>query len=139
MDKILKHVDVKDGSVSDSESTLSDKLVFDFEKLMSLFDDRSFVVEMVGEFAAKLPTYQSELRSSYQQQDAEQAYQIAHKLKGAAGTLGAGRIHEVADQLQLSAHDGQLEQIQNHLKEIELEFEKFYKAIGCHGIVARQS
>ena len=137
MDKILKHVDVQDEP--GTESTLSETLVFDFQKLMRLFDDRSFIVEMVEEFASMLPAYRTDLQSCFEQQDAERAYQIAHKLKGAAGTLSANRIHRVADQLQLSVRDGQLEQIQNQLAEIELEFERFQRAIGDHGIVARQS
>ena len=138
MDKILKHVDVNDKAESGSEATTADRLVFDIDKLLELFDDRSFVTEMVQEFASTLPAYQTDLQSCCDQQDAERAYQVAHRLKGAAGTLAADRIHQVADQIQTSAHDGQLEQIQNQLKEIELEFENFQRAIGSHGIVARQ-
>ena len=136
MDKILKHVNVETESRSNDAS--ADNLVFNYDNLLELFDDPTFIGEMVEEFASTLPAYQSDLQNSIDQQDAESAYQIAHKLVGASGTLSADRINQVANQIQSSARNGQLEQIQDQLKEMATEFEEFQREIDSRGIVAQQ-
>ena len=138
MNKIAKHAPVAAEDKS-HEPVTEEKVIVDFEKLLALFDDRSFVLEMLEEFASTFPQYESGLQECCDQHDATRAYQLAHKLKGAAATLSADRIHQIAVQMESSAEDGQLQQIQEQLQEIEQEFEGFQCSVREQSLAAAKS
>ena len=66
--------------------------------------------------------------SSGEPKDAEELREEAHALKGAAGNVGAMRLHHLSLHLEKAARDGQLGGIEPMLAALEQEFEAFMRA-----------
>jgi HPt (histidine-containing phosphotransfer) domain-containing protein len=69
------------------------------------------------------------LRKHLEDCDAPSARRQAHKLKGAAATLSAGALREVAFQAEQAALAGQLNKLAELLPAMESEFERVKAAL----------
>ena len=103
--------------------------VFDIEKLLSQINDRVFVMEIAEEFAETLPMHRATLENCLQQQDAENTFKVAHRLKGSAGTVKAERISKLATELESTARQGQLDNLEKQIEEMLQEFDNFTNAV----------
>jgi PAS domain S-box-containing protein len=65
----------------------------------------------------------AKLRERHAAGDADETRRIAHSLKGAAGTLGANEVRELAAELELAIRDGaareQIERLSSHLEQTQ--------------------
>jgi CheY-like chemotaxis protein len=102
--------------------------VFNIEKLLEQIGDRSFALDLARQFADSFSDYQDDLEKSVSLQDSEQAFQVAHRIKGVAGMVHANRIKGVAKKIESTVRDGQLELLQTQVEEILQEFESFENA-----------
>lgn len=105
--------------------------VFDIEELTNLFDDRVFALEIAGHFASIVPEYRAELKACLTQQNVKQTLCLVHRLKESAATVKAGRIANIASEIESSAQDNQnqLERIQKQLSKLLSEFDSFVNAL----------
>ena len=63
--------------------------------------------------------------NGYDQNDAEKAFKLGHRLKGTAGTVQATRIKNSATELESAARNGQIEDLENQISKVLSELESF--------------
>jgi two-component system sensor histidine kinase/response regulator len=82
------------------------------------------VGRLVDAFLASAPADLAELRSAIQRGDATAVDHVAHRLKGAAGTLGSTGMVEVCQELEALARAGRLPPADDLLWRVEQEFDR---------------
>jgi len=112
-----------------TDSTQSGAPIFDIEQLANQFDDRVFALEIASHFVSTFPEYRTELAECLNHQNAKQTLSLAHRLKGSAATVKADRINSLAFEMESTARDSQLEQVQAQVSELLSEFENFAIAL----------
>ena len=80
-------------------------------------DDPEFL-EIVSSFVIRLRDRVAELEAAWDRRDLPEVAQIAHWLRGAAGTMGFGHFTEPSTTLMRLVHNEQLDQIDDVLAEI---------------------
>jgi PAS domain S-box-containing protein len=99
--------------------------VFDRAALLKrLAGNLGLAERLVKAFIDDTPSQLGMLRKQLEDGDSESARRQAHKLKGAAATLSAGVLREVAFQAEQAAMAGQLSQLAELLPTMEGEFER---------------
>ncbi len=85
--------------------------VLDFEKLLLTFDnDAAFVKELITTYLKQsTPELMSMLRQAIQESDPALLEEAAHRLKGAAGTVGASQIYVIASVLEESGKEQRMQ------------------------------
>jgi PAS domain S-box-containing protein len=93
-------------------------------------NNNGLFLEMLELFVGRIPTIQKEFEASLASQDRSAIERQAHDLKGLAGNFRATHLAELAAQLENSAPDDDLDNIQFLLDQIGAEFiglEVFYQ------------
>jgi HPt (histidine-containing phosphotransfer) domain-containing protein len=104
---------------------LGSDVVFDEPSLLKrVGGNRALMQRLVKEFLGDTPSQLSILRKHLEDGDAPSARRQAHKVKGAAATLSAGALREVAYQAEQAAMANQLDRLAALLPAIESEFER---------------
>jgi CheY-like chemotaxis protein/HPt (histidine-containing phosphotransfer) domain-containing protein/anti-sigma regulatory factor (Ser/Thr protein kinase) len=88
-----------------------------------------FLTEVIDTFFADAPTLLATLRSSLDQEDAEELRRAAHTLKSNGATLGAGEFSELCRTLEQRAKDGELSGASELVDRIEDEYELLHDAL----------
>jgi CheY-like chemotaxis protein/HPt (histidine-containing phosphotransfer) domain-containing protein len=99
--------------------------IFDIDKLESQFNDRQFALDIAEQFVETLPEFKADLEDCRDQNDAEKAFKLGHRLKGTAGTVQATRIKNSATELESAARNGQIEDLENQISKVLSELESF--------------
>jgi CheY-like chemotaxis protein/HPt (histidine-containing phosphotransfer) domain-containing protein len=84
----------------------------------------ALVGRLVDAFLASAPADLAELRAAIQRGDATAVHHVAHRLKGAAGTLGSTGMVEVCQELEALARAGRLPPADDLLWRVEQEFDR---------------
>jgi len=79
------------------------------ERLEQVLEDPAAVAELVELMIEQTPRMLKQLREAIHELDAEAAFQIAHRIKGSAGTVGAVGIAGICGELEAAARAGELE------------------------------
>jgi PAS domain S-box-containing protein len=109
---------------------LGSDVVFDEPSLLKrVGGNKALMQRLVKEFLGDTPSQLSILRKHLEDGDAPSARRQAHKVKGAAATLSAGALREVAYQAEQAAMANQLERLAELLPAIESEFERVKAAL----------
>ena len=104
--------------------------VFDRAALLKrLAGNKGLAERLVNLFIGETPSQLCLLRKHLEDADAPSARRQAHKLKGAAATLSAGALREVAFQAEQASKAGQLNQVAKLLPAMECEFERVKAAL----------
>jgi len=99
--------------------------VFDRASLMKRLSGNEVLAQrLITEFLGDTPSQLLILRNLLEAGDTPGARRQAHKLKGAAATLSAGALREVAFQAEQAAMAGQLEKLGDLLATMEGEFDR---------------
>ncbi|PKF62284.1 aerobic respiration two-component sensor histidine kinase ArcB [Psychromonas sp. psych-6C06] len=107
--QMLKHFFTDDSPQSDrpplAEKTIQEdakEAVFDTPMLTELlaFIPRSVMLDNIALFAKMMPDYMQVLESNMVAKDKERIVSEAHKMKGAAGSVGLKRIQQLAQKVQ---------------------------------------
>ena len=130
IDSFLDKVHTHAAPSPETQVTTLDKIrpntpIFDQDELVSQFNDHAFAIKIASEFAELLPGYQVDLQKSLEEQDVANTISVAHRLKGSAGTVKAERIHSLASEMESTARDGQLDQLETQTLEMLQEFKSF--------------
>ena len=84
-----------------------------------MMDDNELARKIVRSFLVELPKQVTALRSAIQAADCPKTVQLAHRLKGAAGTLGGELLQRLAAQMELAGRAGEGEKLGQFLPELE--------------------
>jgi PAS domain S-box-containing protein len=92
-----------------------------------------FLAEVVDAFLADAPTLLATLRSSLEEDDADDLRRAAHTLKSNGSTFGAGEFSELCRELELLAKSGELEGASELVDRIEREYGPLREALAALG------
>jgi len=93
--------------------------------------DRGLVDKFVGMFVLLVDETLPELEKSIADRDGEMVRATLHTLKGAAGNVGADRMHDLAVELHLLVKKGDVGCITDGVSILRREFEQFKEAAGA--------
>jgi CheY-like chemotaxis protein len=80
-------------------------------------------------FLDRIPVDLADLRAALDQGDAARVTRIAHRLKGAAGTVGSSGMVILCEQLEVLVHAGPTASAGNLLSHLEQEFDRVIRAL----------
>lgn len=101
-----------------------DKIINLDEVLPRFVDDKDFYFEMLEEFLYKGDGLIENIQNAIQQEDAKNVNFLAHSLKGMAANLGAKRLAEIAQQLEMEGKNGNLGTSLEKISDLRNEIEK---------------
>jgi HPt (histidine-containing phosphotransfer) domain-containing protein len=97
-----------------------DPIVLDLEALkVRCLGNLSLVERVLAKFAGQLDADLVELERAIQSHDATQAAQVAHRIKGSAGSIAARNLYENASRTEMRALDMQLAELPRELKRMQ--------------------
>lgn len=85
-------------------------------------EDTDFMIELVDLFLDDMPEQLEWLRKAVEQADSDSTAKAAHRIKGAAGNVGADRLSQICGELEESSREAQAAPSPATLAEIELEW-----------------
>jgi CheY-like chemotaxis protein/HPt (histidine-containing phosphotransfer) domain-containing protein len=91
--------------------------------------DAELLAELVELFVDDAPSRISALRDAFEKDDAEAVERIAHTLKGSCGNMGALRLAEICENLQVIGHSGDLSEASELIEQLEAEFGRVRQAL----------
>ena len=91
--------------------------------------DQELLEAVVAAFVEDLPVQLAALRDAVAAADTGAAAQQAHKIKGAAGNLGAGPVSLAAAQLEQAGRSARTEQLAALLADLEHQSERLLQAL----------
>ncbi|MEI6127140.1 MAG: response regulator, partial [Pseudomonadota bacterium] len=105
----------------------------------AVFDRASFLGRLMGDeelaviigkgFLDDMPIQIEKLAAAVNAEDAHQAEQQAHRIKGAAANVGGEALRETASKMEQAGKDGNLEALRTLLPELETRFGELRKAM----------
>jgi len=105
--------------VDTAVSPAADSAIFDHFSLLALVDgDRALATALVNGFLTDMPERITELEETFAAGDYPAAALLAHSIKGAAATIAAGALKEVAAATEHQLRDGDLEEASSGVKKM---------------------
>ncbi len=92
--------------------------------LQRMGGDRELLVEVADLFLEGWPEQRAALRDAVEVADARTVFQVGHRVKGAAGNLGARALFRVAERLEKKGADGRLDEIAPDVEAVETAVER---------------
>ncbi len=80
--------------------------------------------EIIDEFVVRFDEQLTALRSAWRRDDLKQIAEIAHWIKGSAGTVGFGEFTEPAAALETAAELAQRDVVENRISQLEALFRR---------------
>jgi len=109
------------------EETMVD---FDRQFLLEQLDgDEEVVKEILNLYLEKTPEQISAVSEAVMKKDASLIRSSAHSLKGSSGNVGAVKLSQTAQKMEMIGKEGDLSQAEGLMKEIEENFRGFRGAI----------
>jgi len=104
--------------------------VFDHADLLArLMDDAAFARKISEQFLGDIPRQLDQLKASIADGRTEEAGGHAHRIKGAAATVGGPAMSEVAKELEQAGKAGRLDTLRSRLPALEAEFQRLRDAM----------
>jgi len=94
-------------------------------------EDSDFMIELVDLFLDDMPEQLDCLRTAIEQADSDSTAKAAHRIKGAAGNVGADRLSQICGELEQSSRVAEAAPSQAALAEIELEWGRVRDGFGA--------
>jgi HPt (histidine-containing phosphotransfer) domain-containing protein len=107
---------------SDQNADLSDQTALDLEALKSrCLGNLALVERVLAKFTGQLDADLNELERAIETHNADQAAQLAHRIKGTAGNVAAQQLYETASRAEQRARNQQLAELPNDLERMRSE------------------
>ncbi|MFP4460248.1 MAG: PAS domain S-box protein [Candidatus Zixiibacteriota bacterium] len=104
--------------------------IIDMQGLHSrLMGRKKLAIKILKLFASKLPEYIEELIEAFNDNDQNKIERISHTIKGSASNVSAMRIFKIAKDINVSAKENSLENVDEKISEIQNEAEKLYQKV----------
>ena len=114
----------------DTSPTCGSEMIFDEEEFVERMQgDIELISELIGIFRQTAPDLLQALREAIQLEDTEELCKAAHRLRGAAGTIGASIVQREAHSLELIGKKGHLAEARVKLPCLEQMFEELWPAL----------
>ncbi|HLC17073.1 MAG TPA: Hpt domain-containing protein, partial [Thermodesulfovibrionia bacterium] len=97
--------------------------------LKNIGDDFIFFKELLSSFAEQLPCYFEELESAFKAKDHNALKEAAHKVKGAALSIGGETIADCVIKIEKLANSGNTDGVETLITSFKKESEKFMKEV----------
>jgi CheY-like chemotaxis protein len=123
--KCARPVTRADGGTEKADVNLDDAALRNLRDL----GGEDFLAEVIDAFLADAPALIATLRSSLEQQNAEELRRAAHTLKSNGATLGAEPFSELCRAVEQQAKAGSLEGLSQLVERIEHEFPPLREAL----------
>ncbi|WP_084407314.1 aerobic respiration two-component sensor histidine kinase ArcB [Aestuariibacter salexigens] len=96
--------------------------ILDIDMLQMLVDNigEDMVRTSVGVFKEKIPDYMDILQSNLSANDKDEVCSQAHKIKGAAGSVGLSRVQRIANQIQQGDHPAWWQNVHDWVEELNM-------------------
>lgn len=94
-------------------------------------EDTDFMIELVDLFLDDMPEQLEWLRKAVEQADSDSTAKAAHRIKGAAGNVGADRLSQICGELEQTSRATEAAPSQAALAEIELEWVRVREDFGA--------
>jgi len=105
--------------------------VFDYEEMSArLMGDSDLIATVVSAFVDDMPMQIAQLNEAVADDDVEQAYAQAYKIKGAAANLGGVALSEQAKILETAGRAGDLDSIRQGVGALERRFAELKEQMG---------
>ena len=99
-----------------------ERIVFDRARYLDrMMGDEKLARTIAASFLADLPAQVAALRDSVQRNDCRRTGELAHRLKGAAGTVSGVALKELADELEKLARENQPAALQSLLPRLDTD------------------
>ncbi|MDF2740127.1 MAG: hybrid signal transduction histidine kinase [Actinomycetia bacterium] len=109
--------------------------------LHAIGNGAALVGELIECFVVGIPVDLADLRAAVHHRDAVGVARIAHRLRGAAGTIGSSGMASLCEQLEVRARTGALPVAGDLLALLEQEFDRVIRALKAvvpgHGVEER--
>ncbi|MBU3021445.1 aerobic respiration two-component sensor histidine kinase ArcB [Aestuariibacter sp. A3R04] len=114
------HTEVEKKPKSDNSKALSN--ILDMELLQMLVDTigEDMVRASVKVFQEKMPEYMEILQLSLSADEKSEVCSQAHKIKGAAGSVGLARVQRIANQIQQGDHPAWWQNVHDWVEELQM-------------------
>jgi CheY-like chemotaxis protein/HPt (histidine-containing phosphotransfer) domain-containing protein len=89
----------------------------------------ALVGRLLDSFLARIPVDLADLRTAFDHGDAARALRVAHRLKGAAATVGSSGMVSLCERLELGARGGTVPPADDLLPLLEQEFDRVIRAL----------
>jgi len=119
------------GSRASTTVVLDEAVLADLREYQSP-GEPDFVTELIGIFGEDLTSRLAQISAGLQAGDAKRVREAAHALKGASGELGARRMREICERLELSAAQGSIADAPAMARELEDEAVQVRAALAIH-------
>ena len=91
---------------------------------MNVFENDPELREIIDEFVVRFDEQLTALRSAWRRDDLSRIAEIAHWIKGSAGTVGFGAFTEPAAALETAAELAQRDVVENRISQLEALFRR---------------
>jgi len=120
-----------DGEVERPEPTKTLSNILDMDLLQMLVDTigDEMVRASVKVFQEKMPEYMEILQLSLSADEKSEVCSQAHKIKGAAGSVGLARVQRIANQIQQGDHTTWWENVHDWVEELQMAVQHDMKAL----------
>ena len=132
LEKWLMTLEGDDTQSSDdiSEEVISSLTVFDREALLTqMMDDEELLQIVIATFLEDLPRQMVDLKNSVSQDNAATVGSQAHKMKGAAATVGGMALRSVASQMEEAGKAGDMIKLKELIPDLDFESDRLIKAM----------
>ncbi len=118
--------DEKEVTITQTVPIQERESVLDIELLTMLTDTigPEMIVTSVGVLKEKMPEYMEILLTSLSAEEKGEVCSQAHKIKGAAGSVGMSRVQKTANKIQQGDHPAWWQNIQDWVEELQFAYEK---------------
>nr|WP_136251848.1 aerobic respiration two-component sensor histidine kinase ArcB [Ningiella ruwaisensis] len=105
--------------------------VLDAELLQTLIETigDDMVRASLGVFQEKIPEYMEVMKVALAAQDKDEVCSQAHKIKGAAGSVGLSRVQSTANQIQQGDHPAWWENVHDWMEQLDMALEQDVPAL----------
>jgi CheY-like chemotaxis protein/HPt (histidine-containing phosphotransfer) domain-containing protein len=124
-------------AVPSGGAVLEESRLTELGRLDAMGNGAALVSRLVECFLDRIPVDLADLRAALDQDDAARVARIAHRLRGAAGTVGSSGMVALCEQLEVLAQTGSTSPTGELLCRLEQEFHRVIRALEV--IVMRQS
>lgn len=118
-DGTIKQAEVNDKSIGGNKALTN---ILDMELLQMLVDTigEDMVRASVKVFQEKMPEYMEILQLSLTADEKSEVCSQAHKIKGAAGSVGLARVQRIANQIQQGDHPAWWQNVHDWVEELQM-------------------
>ena len=82
-------------------------------------EEKSFIKEIIELYIQQAPGYINDIKTSYNEKDAQKMSKTAHTLKGASLNVGAKLLSELCKNIEMKCKNNDLSNIDDILTELE--------------------